>query len=197
MPQDYGYGPGLYWHPDAFDLLGYCPQYRERVEDFLREEEKLAGQLGIRLRLFQPVRGPLPKALVKARKAREKAQRAHDKAWQVYFKAWQVYFKAWQVYFKAWQVRDEKLQAYDETLKAKIKTGQVYFKAWVAQHAVEQAHEVRDRTKQAYNKARHAYDKAWQALVGACRNDMTTLERLHAEQCPDCPWNGQTIFPGL
>ena len=190
MPQDYGYGPGLYWHPDAFDLLGYCPQYRERVEDFLREEEKLAGQLGIRLRLFQPVRGPLPKALVKARKAREKAQRAHDKAWQ-------VYFKAWHAYDKARQVRDEKLQAYDETLKAKIKTGQVYFKAWVAQHAVEQAHEVRDRTKQAYNKARHAYDKAWQALVGACRNDMTTLERLHAEQCPDCPWNGQTIFPGL
>jgi hypothetical protein len=111
----------LYWHPDAFDLLGYCPQYRERVEDFLREEEKLAGQLGIRLRLFQPVRGPLPKALVKARKAREKAQRAHDKAWQVYFKAWVAQHAVEQAH----EVRDRTKQAYNKARHA-------YDKAWQA-----------------------------------------------------------------
>ena len=22
------------------------------------------------------------------------------------------------------------------------------------------------------------------------------MEKLHAKECPDCPWNGQTIFPG-
>src|SRR6202167_1849167 len=30
-------------------------------------------------------------------------------------------------------------------------------------------------------------------LYGA--NDMAGIESLHKKECPDCPWNGRTIFP--
>jgi hypothetical protein len=26
-------------------------------------------------------------------------------------------------------------------------------------------------------------------------NDHDAIEQLHAKECPDCPWNGHTIFP--
>jgi len=54
---------------------------------------------------------------------------------------------------------------------------------------------------QAYNEARRAYDEAWQAYIEAglaCKEMIQVhkeeIERLHAEECPDCPWDGKTIF---
>ena len=40
----------------------------------------------------------------------------------------------------------------------------------------------------AYSQARAAYS---QALVAA----LPKIEALHREECPDCPWDGQSIFP--
>ncbi len=40
----------------------------------------------------------------------------------------------------------------------------------------------------AYDKARAAYDKARE-------NHREELEALHAKECPNCPWDGKTIFP--
>ena len=34
---------------------------------------------------------------------------------------------------------------------------------------------------------------AFKETVAAHR---TEIEALHAQECPNCPWNGQTIFPG-
>ena len=39
----------------------------------------------------------------------------------------------------------------------------------------------------AYDKARDACDKAGEALA-------PEIEALHKELCPDCPWDGKTIF---
>ena len=39
---------------------------------------------------------------------------------------------------------------------------------------------------EAYYKARVAYGKAWEAY---------DWEKLHKELCPDCTWDGKTIFP--
>lgn len=47
----------------------------------------------------------------------------------------------------------------------------------------------------ALDKARAAYDKAGAALDKAIVRAMPALLKLHAEQCPDCPWDGNTIFP--
>ena len=53
----------------------------------------------------------------------------------------------------------------------------------------------------AYEKAQAACDKAWAAYVesqaaydkaqAACEPE---IQALHAELCPNCPWDGKTIF---
>jgi len=47
---------------------------------------------------------------------------------------------------------------------------------------------------EAHDKAREAYNKAWEAHIEAreaCRDE---IEALHKEVCPNCPWDGETIF---
>ena len=42
----------------------------------------------------------------------------------------------------------------------------------------------------AYDEARKAYDEALEA-------SMPAIIKLHAKECPNCPWDGETIFPGV
>src|SRR3990170_2224375 len=51
------------------------------------------------------------------------------------------------------------------------------------------------KAKAAYAKARDAYDKAKAAYNKAYDECLPQIEALHALECPDCPWNGTTIFP--
>ena len=46
----------------------------------------------------------------------------------------------------------------------------------------------------AYDKARAAYDKAWAAYDKARAAYLPEIEALHAKECPNCPWDGKTIF---
>ena len=43
----------------------------------------------------------------------------------------------------------------------------------------------------AYDKAREAHGKAWEACDKKYRKE---LEELHTKLCPNCPWDGKTIF---
>lgn len=47
---------------------------------------------------------------------------------------------------------------------------------------------------EAYIKAGKACDKAWEACIKAGETYDKELEILHQELCPNCPWDGQTIF---
>lgn len=56
--------------------------------------------------------------------------------------------------------------------------------------------------QQAYNKAWQDLNRAHQDLDRAQRDLDKVLNRnkaeiilLHEKECPNCPWNGQTIFP--
>src|SRR3989304_1216006 len=60
----------------------------------------------------------------------------------------------------------------------------------------------RDKAKAAYDKAKAAYDKDWDAFGKdwdayrkAYDKYLPQIEALHALECPDCPWDGFTIFP--
>jgi DNA repair exonuclease SbcCD ATPase subunit len=86
-----------------------------------------------------------------------------------------------------------------------VKAGQAYAETWRAVAKAEQAYDKARRAyakaERAYAKARQAYDKAWravdkagQAYNKALENNKSFIEALHAKECPDCPWNGQTIF---
>jgi len=50
------------------------------------------------------------------------------------------------------------------------------------------------KARAAYGKAGEAYDKARAAYGKAGEAYAPELEKLHKELCPDCPWNGKTIF---
>ncbi len=50
------------------------------------------------------------------------------------------------------------------------------------------------RASNSYKCAQTAYDKAWGAYSIALREYADEIEVLHAAECPDCPWDGYTIF---
>ena len=63
-----------------------------------------------------------------------------------------------------------------------------------AREAYDKAWEAYDKAREAYDKAWEAYNKAWEAYDKAREAHIPFLEQLHAELCPDCPWDGRTIF---
>jgi len=101
-------------------LVGFCPDYDERVK--VIKEDKPQDEQALRLRLLQIIPGSrLPRPLIKAGKT--------------YHKAREAYYGAKKVYDEAWET-------YHEVLKV-------------------------------------------------CEPE---LIKLHEELCPNCPWNGSTIF---
>lgn len=85
---------------------------------------------------------------------------------------------------KAWEAYDKTRKAYDKTREACIKTGEACTKAWKAY----------DKAWKAYDKAGEACTKAGEACTKAGEACNKEIEILHQELCPNCPWNGQTIF---
>jgi hypothetical protein len=54
---------------------------------------------------------------------------------------------------------------------------------------------VQGKLPDAVVKAWAALDKAWAALDKAVRDHLAKIEAFHAIECPNCPWDGETIFP--
>lgn len=50
-----------------------------------------------------------------------------------------------------------------------------------------------DEAREKYAEVREKCDVLW--ADGALLKHMPGLVRLHKEQCPNCPWDGKTIFP--
>ena len=48
-----------------------------------------------------------------------------------------------------------------------------------------------------YAKACATYNKAEAAYVETLDAHKDEIEALHAQECPNCPWNGKTIFPEM
>ncbi len=76
--------------------------------------------------------------------------------------------------------------------EAYVKAGEAYVKAG---EAYDKAGEAFVKAGEACDKAGEACDKAGEAFVKAGEAYMHELIKLHAELCPDCPWDGKTIFP--
>ena len=54
--------------------------------------------------------------------------------------------------------------------------------------------EAYDKALEACDKTREACDKAWEAYAKAWEAYKPQINELHKELCPDCPWDGKTIF---
>lgn len=96
-----------------------------------------------------------------------RASRALDKAWLAFKKASQACDKAWRACDKA-SLGDKD---YD-------KAWQVSDKAW----------QVSDEALQACNEASRDCKRVFEKY-------QTEIEDLHRQECPNCPWDGKTIFP--
>ena len=100
-----------------------------------------------------------------------KTWEAYDKAREAHDKAWEAYDKAWEAYDKAWEAYVKAWEAYDKAREAYVKAREAGDKAW-----------------EAYDKAREAYNKT-------LNDHKDEIDALHREECPNCPWDGETIFP--
>ncbi|MBU0846902.1 hypothetical protein KKH23_06890, partial [Patescibacteria group bacterium] len=78
--------------------------------------------------------------------------------------------------------KDSKIwEAHNKAGEALDKAREAYYKA---REAYDKAREAYDEAREAYDEAREAYGKAYSSEIVA----------LHKELCPDCPWDGTTIF---
>src|SRR3990172_7382236 len=86
---------------------------------------------------------------------------------------------------KAGDARDK---AYDANAKARAAFGKDWDAFVKASVAYAKAGDAFVKAKAAFVKAKAAYNKAYDECL-------PQIEALHALECPDCPWNGTTIFP--
>ena len=80
------------------------------------------------------------------------------------------FVEAWQKYYETWQEYVEVWQKYD---KAKQK----YDEIW-----------------QEYDEARQKHNEAWHKYIEVCKKYESQILALHEKECPNCSWNGKTIF---
>src|SRR3990170_1383075 len=172
-----------FWHIHHEVLLEWSDDIQERI-DFI-QAEKPKHEVEIRLRLLKPVQGALPPKLVKAGDARDKAYDANAKARDAYDKARDAFGKDWDAYVKARAAFGKDWDALDKADAAYVKAGDAYVKA---RAAFGKDWDAFVKANVAYAKAKAAYNKAYDECL-------PQIEALHALECPDCPWNGTTIFP--
>src|SRR3990167_2433760 len=67
-------------------------------------------------------------------------------------------------------------------------------KGTLPQEVVKAGQEL-NKARQEYYKAWQEYDKATQEYDKALNDNKELIEALHKAECPNCPWNGRTIFP--
>ena len=85
----------------------------------------------------------------------------------------------------------EGLDEYIRAGKVYSKAWVTYSKAWVAYPETSVAWVTYAEASVACTVARVAYNRA---MVAYYEKNKVALEELHKELCPDCPWNGWTIF---
>jgi hypothetical protein len=119
---------GMFWHVHHDKLVEYCHNYKERA-DYIRNK-KPKNEIGIRLRLFKPVRGKLPVKFILALEAYDKALESREKAWEPCEKAWagEACEKAGETCEKAW----EALEAHEKAWEACEEAWESHEKAWEA-----------------------------------------------------------------
>ena len=95
---------------------------------------------------------------------------------------WADYDKAREAHYKAWKDFAKACEAYNEACGA-------YYEAWAyygkAREAYNEAWTDYNKAREDYNEASEAYNKAYSKEI----------EALHRELCPNCSWDGKTIFP--
>ena len=83
-------------------------------------------------------------------------------------------------------------KASDEAWKALVEASKTHGEAWKALYEAKKAY---GEATKAYDKASKAFDEASKAFDEASKASQPIIEQLHSNECPNCPWNGHSIFP--
>jgi len=174
------------WHVHHGDglLFEYLTEPYKVRQKYIREY-KSAEEVETRLRLFQPVRGTISppnywqEAYAKLREAgamwREadaKRQEPYAKRQEAYAKLREAGAKRQEAYAEWWEADATWWEADAMLQEADAKWQEAYAKLREADAKLAEAN------------AKWRSEPSWQAVLD-----------LHAKECPNCPWNGETIFP--
>ena len=80
-------------------------------------------------------------------------------------------------------------------IKASQECNKVYQRREKACQICDKACQRCDKAYQRCEKASQECKKAYQGREKAYRECLSQLEVLHKKECPNCPWNGKSIFP--
>ena len=139
------------------------------------KEFKPENEIKLRLRLLKVVKGELPKELVEAGKQYCEVRRKFFEAYE----EGQKFVEIKQKYYKAkWEIKKGKLS------KEFIKTERQYY----------EARQKITKTEKKYDEARRKFIKAKEKYYEAYKKYESQILSLHAKECPNCPWDGETIF---
>jgi hypothetical protein len=155
----------LCWHVHHDILVEPLTEELQTRIDHIKQN-KPHYEIATRLRLIHLVKGKFPKT-----EACAKWQEVDAKRQEAYAK-WQEAYAKWQEADAKWQEADAKWQ-------------EAYAKL---QEAYAKRQEADAKWQEAYAKWQEAYAK-WQEA------DAKSINELHAKECPNCPWNGETFFP--
>ena len=78
----------------------------------------------------------------------------------------------------------EAWQEYNEARQKDVEAWQKYDEAWQKYY----------EARQKYDKTWQKYYKVWQKYVEVYKKYESQILALHEKECPNCPWNGKTIF---
>jgi len=76
-----------------------------------------------------------------------------------------------------------------------IEAGKAYVKAQKL-YTVASLRDFKSEERKVSNKEWEVFVKARKAKDKALKDYRKEIELLHAKECPNCPWNGKTIFTG-
>ena len=103
----------------------------------------------------------------------------------IYVEAGKAYVEAGKAYGEARKVYGEARKVYIEAVKASGEAGKAY----------EEAEKASDETWKVYDEAWKVYDETWKVYDEAEKASQQSIIELHLNECPNCPWDGKTIFP--
>lgn len=86
---------------------------------------------------------------------------------------------------QAMAIRDRTRVAYDQAAEAYYQAGGIGY----------QGMDAVGQTWDTYKQATTDLDSAWFAYEKERIRSLPQMEALHKKECPDCPWDGESIFP--
>jgi hypothetical protein len=154
-----------YWHVHHDQLVEQLTEPLQNRLEYIKAN-KPEDEIETRLRLLKPALGVAP--------AWEQYKKVKASALEQYKK---VEASAWEQYKKV------KASAWEQYEKVEASAWEQYEK--VEASALEQYKKVEAPALEQYEKVEASALEQYKKVVN----------QLHAEQCPNCPWNGSTIFP--